>query len=66
MRDPATPTPTPDRGETILMIRFGSGPRFEWRFPTESPPLAVAPIVQTMSRIGDRFAPTARRHTPPS
>ena len=62
--DPSTATPTPDRGETILMFRFG-GPRYEWRFPTGSPPPDLAPIVQTLSRIGDRLAPTAHRYTPP-
>lgn len=65
VRDPSTATPTPNEGETILMIRFG-GPRYEWRFPTESPPTDLAPIVQTMSRIGDRMAPTAHRYTPKS
>jgi hypothetical protein len=63
VRDPFTATPTPNRGETILMIRFGS-PRYEWRFPTGSPPPDLAPIVQTISRIGDRMAPTAHRYTP--
>jgi hypothetical protein len=63
VRDPATATPTPNRGETILMVRFG-GPRYEWRFPTESPPPDLAPIVRTMSRIGDRMSPTAHRYTP--
>jgi hypothetical protein len=62
-RDRATPTPTPNAGETILMIGLG-GPRYEWRFPTGSPPPDLAPIVRAMSRIGDRMAPTARRYTP--
>ena len=62
-RDPATPTPTPKPGETILMIGTGRG-RYEWRFPTGSPPADLAPIVNAMSRIGDRMAPTARLHRP--
>jgi hypothetical protein len=62
-RDPGTPTPTPNPGETILMTKF-VGPRYEWRFPTSSPLPDLAPIVQTLSRIGDRMAPTARRYTP--
>jgi hypothetical protein len=61
-RDRATPTPKPNVDETILMIGMGWG-RYEWRFPSGSPPPDVAPIVRAMSRIGDRMAPTARRNT---
>lgn len=63
MRDPSTRTPTPDRGESILLLR-SAGPRYEWRFPTASPPPELAPIVQTISLIGDRVAPTASRDMP--
>jgi hypothetical protein len=63
VRDPSTATPTPNRGETILMLRF-AGPRYEWRFPTGSPPPDLAPLVRTISQIGDRMSPTAHRYTP--
>jgi hypothetical protein len=63
-RDPATPTPAPNVGETILMIGLG-GRRYEWRFPTASPPSDLVPIVRAMWRIGERMAPTARRYTSP-
>jgi hypothetical protein len=62
LRDAATPTPS--AGETILMIGLGGGRRYEWRFPTGSPPRDLAPLVRAMSRIGERMAPTARRHEP--
>ncbi len=62
-RDRTTPTPTPNAGESILMIGLG-GRRYEWRFPTASPPSDLVPIVRAMSRIGDRMAPTARGYAP--
>ena len=60
-----SPAHLPNPGETILMIAVASG-RFDWRFPTASPPPNLAPIVRTLTKLGDRRAPSAKGNPRPN